>query len=904
MKKLSVLFLLTLFCIYNAKSQDNPEQLFMKTGEIYFKFDVESKKDIPELTMIISIDNVAGTTVYAYANEKEFTAFLDLGLDYTLLPHPNEGFDPTMATFEQIQNADALNYYPTYDAYVAMMYQFETDYPGLCDVFSIGQTVNGRELLVAKISDNVNTDEAEPEFLYTSSMHGDELTGYPLMLNLIDSLLSQYGSVARITSLVNSIEIYINPLANPDGTYAGGNSTVSGATRYNANDVDLNRNYPDPDDGPHPDGNAWQVETVNFMNFAENRHFVMSANFHGGAEVCNYPWDTWSHLSADDNWWQYVCREYADTAQMYSPSGYLTDLNNGITNGYAWYPVAGGRQDYMNYYHQCREVTIELSGTKLIPASQLEAHWEYNRRSLLNYMEQCLFGIRGIVTDANTGQPMEAEVFILNHEADSSWVYSSMPAGNYHRPVNAGTYDVRFSAPCYITQVFQNVVVQNENTIVINVQMQPSVADFTANKTDIPVGGSVDFTDISCSDPTSWQWTFEGGSPASSALQNPSNIVYNAAGSYYVKLVISDGSSSDSVTKAGYITVNEEYLMTNGSFTTCNGNFYDSGGPTGNYSDNEDYEMTFFPSAANGKIKVEFTQFSVEYQSSCSYDWLRIYDGPDISSPETGKFCGTNSPGLIISTHATGALTFVFHSDGSITASGWEAAISCEADFTELDIRVLLEGPFNGAGLDTGLNESGIIPPDQPYNNPPWNYQGTESVTSIPNPDVVDWVLVELRDATTASLATGATAIARQAAFLLSDGSVAGLDGMSALQFDISINQNLFAVVWHRNHLGIMSAFPLTETGGIYTYDFSSGNGQAFGTDAQKNLGNGQYGMIAGDANADGMINDNDGTESWYFETGQSGYLGSDVNLNGQSNNLDKNDYWYINYGKINQVPE
>ena len=62
--------------------------------------------------------------------------------------------------------------------------------------------------------------------------------------------------------------------------------------------------------------------------------------------------------------------------------------------------------------------------------------------------------------------------------------------------------------------------------------------------------------------------------------------------------------------------------------------------------------------------------------------------------------------------------------------------------------------------------------------------------------------------------------------------------------------------------------------------------------------------MISGDANADGIINDNDGTESWYLETGKSGYLGSDVNLNGQSNNQDKNDYWYINYGKISQVPD
>jgi hypothetical protein len=182
--------------------------------------------------------------------------------------------------------------------------------------------------------------------------------------------------------MVNNMDIWINPLANPDGTYAGGNNSVNGATRYNANFVDLNRNYPDPDDGPHPDGNPWQVETIAFMDFAEGRDFVMSANFHGGAEVVNYPWDTWSHFHADDNWWQYVSREYADTVHDNAPFGYMNYLNNGITNGYAWYEITGGRQDYMNYFHQCREFTLEISDIKLLPANQLINHWNYNYRSI------------------------------------------------------------------------------------------------------------------------------------------------------------------------------------------------------------------------------------------------------------------------------------------------------------------------------------------------------------------------------------------------------------------------------------------------------------------------------------------------------------------------------------------
>ena len=87
------------------------------------------------------------------------------------------------------------------------------------------------------------------------------------------------------------------------------------ATRNNANSIDLNRNYPDPQDGPHPDGNAWQDETLFFMGLADSINFTISANMHGGVEVINYPWDTWSNLTADNNWWQYVSREYADSCQ-------------------------------------------------------------------------------------------------------------------------------------------------------------------------------------------------------------------------------------------------------------------------------------------------------------------------------------------------------------------------------------------------------------------------------------------------------------------------------------------------------------------------------------------------------------------------------------------------------------
>jgi hypothetical protein len=101
-----------------------------------------------------------------------------------------------------------------------------------------------------------------------------------------------------------------------------------------------------------------------------------------------------------------------------------------------------------------------------------------------------------------------------------------------------------------------------------------------------------------------------------------------------------------------------------------------------------------------------------------------------------------------------------------------------------------------------------------------------------------------------------------------------------------------------------MSASPVTISGGIYSYDFTIGSGQAYGSDAQKNLGGGKYGMFAGDFNGDGTINPNDKTNPWMNSAGKYGYLQSDGDFDGQSDNKDKNDYWIFNSGKNSQVPE
>lgn len=455
------------------------DSVFKATGEIYFKFQMNDKTRVDSLSRVISIDNYQNGEVYAYANQDEFIRFLSYNIEYIILPSPG-----SQRTLEELnmgnmqkspQNMTIWNFYPTYPQYVTIMNTFASTYPSICHLDTIGKTTSGRLLLSLKISDSVNYDRvAAPQVLLTSSIHGDEYTGYIMMLHLIDTLLNSYGTSTRLTNIVHNTQLFINPLANPDGTYYGGDGTVGNARRANQFNVDMNRNYPDPAAGQHPDGNQWQPETMAFMNFADHHHLSLSANFHGGAEVVNYPWDTWSRVTADDSWWQYVAKEFADTCHRYGPSGYFTNpYASGYTDGYAWYTITGGRQDYHNYFKHDKEVTIEISVTKNPAASALLTYWKNLNHSFFNLIEQSSYGINGKVYDSVTSAPIAAKILISNHDADSSFIYSTLPTGWYNRLIDTGPWNLTFSAPGYYSRTITGISVAHHAYNRQNVKLRP-----------------------------------------------------------------------------------------------------------------------------------------------------------------------------------------------------------------------------------------------------------------------------------------------------------------------------------------------------------------------------------------------------------------------------------------------
>ncbi len=461
--------------IYNNKLNNELKQ----RGEVYISFSIDYVASHKDELSRYSFDKIENNRVYFYADK-----YIENNIKSDNFPFKLEICPSKRQSVEMAKNVSSFslywNKYPTYQQYDSLMHKFEINYPNLCKLYILGTLPSGKQILAVKLGDSVNVDQNEVKFLYTSTMHGDEVTGYVLMLRLIDYLLSNYYTNNDVKYLMDNIEIWINPLANPDGTYHNNDSTVYGATRYNANAIDLNRNYPDPEDGPHSDGHSYQPETVIFMNLADSINFNMSANLHGGQEVANYPWDTWSKLTADDIWWQNIAKKFADTAQSNSPSGYFEMFGIGYTNGYQWYSISGGRQDYMNYFKHCREITLELSNNKIIAENLLNAHWNYLYKSFLGYMRESTFGFYGQTTDSLTGNAVKTKIEIINHDIDSSSVYSN-DSGYYFRPISASNYDIKFSANGYKSKTISNFQIYTDSSVVLNVALIKDIAGINDN---------------------------------------------------------------------------------------------------------------------------------------------------------------------------------------------------------------------------------------------------------------------------------------------------------------------------------------------------------------------------------------------------------------------------------------
>ena len=367
------------------------------------------------------------------------------------------------------------------------MLVWQTRYPDICKRIQIGTSVQGRELWVMKISDNVDIEEAEPEFKYTSTMHGDEVTGVEMNMYLIENILKGYeASVDTMQFIVNNTELYIMPLHNPDG--------MANNSRYNANSVDLNRNFPEWTYGEPNNPAIEEPEIAAMINWSNEHNFILSSNFHGGALVLNYLLDAHETIpsysyapSADDEHVVYLARGYADRNDNMFSNSSVGNSDNGIINGSEWYSIDGGMQDWNYHYYNDIDMTLEVSLTKWPPFSEMAGFWADNRESMFWYLLAVHKGIYGVVTDFDTGLPLNATIEIIGIDKE---YHTDPDLGDYYRILKPGTYSMTVSAAGYTSQIINNIVVTDDTGVFkeateVNIQLQQGVSpEITVSESD------------------------------------------------------------------------------------------------------------------------------------------------------------------------------------------------------------------------------------------------------------------------------------------------------------------------------------------------------------------------------------------------------------------------------------
>lgn len=230
--------------------------------------------------------------------------------------------------------------------------------------------------------------------------------------------------------------------------------------------------------------------------------------------------------------------------------------------------------------------------------------------------------------------------------------------------------------------------------------------------------------------------------------------------------------------------------------------------------------------------------------------------------------------------------------------------IDCEADTGWIYLypamvrtKVFLQGPFvpSTTSMHTLLRDADY--PDQrtsPYTQDPVSYG-----RQLP-PNVVDWVLVQLR-----SVYNGAV-LASKSCFLRTDGLIVYPDStaLKDVPFDVGAG-NYYIVVRHRNHLGIQSAAAVALGGTATLYDFTSAGTAAYGIQPMKAVAPGVFGMYSGDADSNGDVNATDFYVYWYVQNGTP-YLYSkyaDFDMNTDINAIDLVEHWISNTGTTSQIP-
>ncbi len=323
-----------------------------------------------------------------------------------------------------------------------LLEDYENTYPDIARAFSIGTSIEGRELWALLLSADPDQESVEPEIRIVGGIHGNECMSVDLVLEIIEALVDGYGDDEFTSDLLDGAEIVFVPLINPDG-YTG-----TTARRVNANGVDLNRNFHFAwvREGTAPFS---EPETRAMRDLSQKMSFDLGISYHTVATYVNSAWNYTPHHPPDEELFRVMGEAYAGT------SGYK------VTFGWDWYAIYGDVNDWSLGTAGAFDWTIELRKDRVMEA-------EIHASGLADFLSFVFVGARGVVSDRSTGEPLFARIHVAPEGAP---VFTDPDVGDYHRILLPGTYSLTAVAPGYKQQTVQGVVVTDDGVTEVDFQL-------------------------------------------------------------------------------------------------------------------------------------------------------------------------------------------------------------------------------------------------------------------------------------------------------------------------------------------------------------------------------------------------------------------------------------------------
>ncbi|NQV02529.1 MAG: T9SS type A sorting domain-containing protein [Bacteroidia bacterium] len=428
-------------------------QTSWRPGEMEAKVYLHTTEDIVKLQNLKLMDEPASqdgvVMAWVYVTPPELKKLEASGLEYVIT---NADLN---AHSQHFWDQAILESYHNYSQLVELSDSLATNFPAICKKIVLSTSPEGRQLAVLKISDNVNVDENEPELMFDGAIHGNEIMGPEILIRYARELCLGYGNDTTYTDLINSREIWLYYLVNPDGFVSG--------IRYNSNGVDLNRDIGMMWGGEgYSTGPFSQHETKILRGLWLDHNFVLYNNFHGGTEEISLPWSFSGHQPDD---WAHINQ----LASVYSStSGY-----SNFSYGQGWntmYQIFGANKDFNLGSLGQIGWSNEITNLKEPPANQIPMYYSYNVPAMTEMIKRIGWGLEGIVTDSVTGSTVKAAVFIGSYYP----VYTEPEVGDYHKYVLPGTYTITVKASGYQTKTITGVTVPAQGSVITNILLAPA----------------------------------------------------------------------------------------------------------------------------------------------------------------------------------------------------------------------------------------------------------------------------------------------------------------------------------------------------------------------------------------------------------------------------------------------